>query len=192
MTLTELSLAIAVLLITPGPTNTLLAVAGAERGALRAARLIPAELAGYLTTVIPLTLVGAGLLTRYPDVRPIITIAAAIWVMWLAWKMVRHPSPRVSQTPLVTARLVFVTTLLNPKALIFGLVLLPAEVGVWWNIANFTGQVILVALLWATLGMVLAQAGPGERKGLPEWFRRIAAIWLVIVSLGLFTRVISA
>ncbi len=48
MSLEELVLALLVLLLTPGPTNTLMALAGAERGWTRALRLIPAELAGYL------------------------------------------------------------------------------------------------------------------------------------------------
>lgn len=192
MTSTELSLAIAALLITPGPTNTLLAIAGAERGALRALRLIPAELMGYLTTVIPLTLVGAGLLAAAPGVRPVITVVAAAWVMWLALSLLRQSKVVRADGPVVTARRVFVTTLLNPKALIFGLVLLPADTGVWWNIANFAGQVALVATLWAVLGMVLARAGQGGQPGLPDWFRRVAAGWLVIVSVGLLLRAFAA
>jgi threonine/homoserine/homoserine lactone efflux protein len=191
MTYTELSLAIAVLLITPGPTNTLLAIAGAERGALQAIRLIPAELLGYLTTVIPLTLLGAGLLDAAPQLRPAITGVAAVWVMWLAVSMMRTSAALRAGTTLVSARHVFITTLLNPKALIFGLVLLPAETGVWWNIANFAGQVVIVATLWATLGMIMARAGQGGRPGLPDWFRRMAAAWLAIVSIGLFLRAFS-
>ncbi len=192
MTPTETSLAIAALLITPGPTNTLLALAGAERGVVRAIRLIPAELAGYLTTVIPLTFVGAGLLAAYPGARPIITLVAAGWVMWLAVTMWRLPTGVTVGAPVVTHRRVFVTTLLNPKALIFGLVLLPSDTGGWLNIGNFTLQVVVIASLWAMFGSVLSQATPGGQTGLPDWLRRIAALWLAFVSMGLVVRVLGA
>jgi threonine/homoserine/homoserine lactone efflux protein len=62
MSAPELALAILALLLTPGPTNSLMLLAGAERGLLRASRLIPAELMGYLTTVVPLALVGQSVL----------------------------------------------------------------------------------------------------------------------------------
>jgi threonine/homoserine/homoserine lactone efflux protein len=192
MTVAELSIAIAALLITPGPTNTLLAIAGAERGALRAFRLIPAELGGYLTTVIPLSLVGANLLESFPGIRPFITLAAAAWVMSLAVSMWQLPQVMAGGAPVATARRIFVTTLLNPKALIFGLVLLPTDTGVWMNIGNFTAQVVLVAMMWATLGSFLSRAATGEPTGLPHWLRRVAAVWLAIVSVGLVVRVLSA
>jgi threonine/homoserine/homoserine lactone efflux protein len=192
MTHIELTFAILALLITPGPTNTLLAVAGAERGMVRAWGLIPAELAGYLTTVIPLTLIGASLLETYPEIRPVITLLAAVWVMWLAVSMWRLPAVAQDGVMVATGRRIMVTTLLNPKALLFGLVLLPAENGVWLNIANFAGQVVIVAMGWAALGAMLARRGSGDTSGLPEWLRRVAALWLAIVSVGLFTRFLTA
>jgi threonine/homoserine/homoserine lactone efflux protein len=54
MTGFELTVAVLVLLLTPGPTNSLMLLAGAERGLTGALRLIPAEVAGYLLTVLPL------------------------------------------------------------------------------------------------------------------------------------------
>ena len=192
MTPTETTFAIAALLLTPGPTNTLLALAGAERGVRRALRLIPVELAGYLTTVIPLTFIGVGLLATYPQARPVITLVAAVWVMWLAVSVWRLPAQIIDTGPVVTPRRVFVTTLLNPKALIFGLVLLPSATGVWINISNFILQVIVIAILWATLGTVMARATPSGKTGLPDWLRRIAALWLGFVSVSLIVRVLSA
>ncbi len=43
MSLPELAAAIFLLLVTPGPTNSLVALAGAERGMGRALRVIPAK-----------------------------------------------------------------------------------------------------------------------------------------------------
>ena len=56
MDLPALTLALLALLLTPGPTNTLMALAGAERGLGGAARLIPAEIAAYLAVTLPLAL----------------------------------------------------------------------------------------------------------------------------------------
>lgn len=53
--------AVLALLATPGPTNTLMALAGAEGGVGRVARLLPAELAGHLTTILPLVWLGGAL-----------------------------------------------------------------------------------------------------------------------------------
>ena len=44
-------LGIIIVLIMPGPTNTLLAAAGLRQGVKRAARLAGAELAGYVASI---------------------------------------------------------------------------------------------------------------------------------------------
>jgi threonine/homoserine/homoserine lactone efflux protein len=197
MTNIELTVAIAVLLITPGPTNTLLAVAGAERGVARAVRLIPAELAGYLTTVTPLALLGGTLLSAAPQVRPVLTAAAALWVAWLAvgfWRMARAQDSRGDAAPAgpaVTAAKIFVTTLLNPKALVFGLVLLPAGPSLPAAFGNFVLQIVVVATLWACIGQLLRRADR-SRAGLPAWLQRLAAAWLAIVATLLAYRVVTA
>ena len=196
MTTVELTVAIAFLLITPGPTNTLLAVAGAERGVARAVRLIPAELAGYLTTVAPLALVGGTLLSAVPQLRPVLTAVAALWVAWLAigfWRMARAQDSGghgADARPAVTAAKIFVTTLLNPKALVFGLVLLPAGPSLPAAFGNFVLQIVVVATLWAGVGHRLRQADR-SRTGLPPWVQQQAAVWLAIVATLLAWRVVT-
>ncbi|SAK46672.1 putative transmembrane protein [Caballeronia hypogeia] len=48
---TLLLLGIVVILVTPGPTNTLLAAAGLRRGVKRAMPLVGAELGGYFIAI---------------------------------------------------------------------------------------------------------------------------------------------
>jgi threonine/homoserine/homoserine lactone efflux protein len=187
MTLPETALAILALLATPGPTNTLLALAGAERGFARATRLIPAELLGYLATTLPLAVFGSRLLDSMPLARTAITLAAAAWVLRLAVAMWRVPSARVGG-PAVTARRVAVTTLLNPKALILGLVLLPAAdpTRLGLNLGLFAAEVAGVAMMWALLGAALRRdAG----DGLPAPWRRAASVWLGALAVYLLGRV---
>ena len=80
MTVPELTLAVLALLLTPGPTNSLMLLAGAERGLTGAARLIPTELAGYFLTVLPLALAGTTVLADHQGFRSGLTLAAAVWV----------------------------------------------------------------------------------------------------------------
>ena len=54
-------LSILALLLTPGPTNTLLAVGAASAGFRRSLPLVLAELTAYLLVVAPLATVAAGL-----------------------------------------------------------------------------------------------------------------------------------
>lgn len=181
MSLAETALAILLLLVTPGPTNTLLALAGAERGLRRALALVPVELLSYLATVLPLALAGIWVLDRVPQARGAITVVAALWVLWLARSLWRLPAAGPAGSA-VTARRVAVTTLLNPKALLFGLVLLPATDGsrLGANVALFATLVVGVAVLWAALGALLRQEG-----GLSAAWRRGAALWLGALGLWL-------
>lgn len=185
----ELGLAVLALLATPGPTNTLLALAGAERGWRGALRLIPAELCGYLAAVVPLALVGARLAEAAPRLRLALTLGAATWLAWLAWSLWRD-SDRMRRLAAVTARRVAVTTLLNPKALVFGLLLLPApEPGrLLANLALFAVLVAGVASAWAALGAALRSRRPDRPPGLPPAWRRGAALLLAGLSAWLLGR----
>jgi threonine/homoserine/homoserine lactone efflux protein len=185
MSVAELSLAILVLLLTPGPTNSLVLVAGAERGFAGAMRLIPAELAGYFLTVLPLVLVGTAVLDAQEGLRSAVTLAAGLWVAILAVKLWRVPDA-VLEGRSVGARALFVTTALNPKALIFGLVLLPSPDRLAVNLALFAGLIVVVAALWAGIGAVLRR-GTGQPRALLV-LRRLASVWLAAISLMLVAR----
>lgn len=186
MTLAQLALAILALLVTPGPTNTLLAIAGAERGWRGAVRLIPAELLAYLAVAVPLATLGAGLLAALPGARAFVTALAAAWLLWLAAALWREGTAHRGQ-PAVTARRVAVTTLLNPKALVFGLVLLPSPdpARLLLNLAAFAALVVAVAMLWARLGATLRSP---TGAGLPRPWRRAAALCLAALALTLAAR----
>lgn len=182
----DLTLAILALLLTPGPTNSLMLLAGAERGLAGAARLIPAELAGYILTVLPLALAGTALLADHPLLRNGLTLAAAVWVAVLAMKLWRMPKTDGAGGS-VDARGLFVTTALNPKALIFGLVLLPSPDRLVGNLAIFAALVALVALLWAGVGAVIRAGGSRQPRAIFV-LRRLASVWLAAISVALIAK----
>ena len=189
MTTTELSLAVLALLLTPGPTNSLMLLAGAERGLAAALRLIPAELAGYLLTVVPLVLIGQRVLTAWPGLALAVALAAAVWVAVLAVRQWRLPALAAQAS--VSVRALFVTTALNPKALIFGLVLLPSPDRLAGNLALFAASVVGVAALWAGLGAALRGNGLRQPRALFV-LRRLASVFLAAMSVLLVLRGVSA
>jgi len=191
MTLAAFAATCLALLLAPGPTNTLMAVAGAQGGLARPLRLLPAELAGYLCALVPLGLVGESLLTRWPQAAEALALLAALWVLLLARHLWRRPSAGTDSAPVGAGR-VFVTTLLNPKALIFGLVLMPTplDAGYGQHLAVFGLLVALVALAWGSAG-ALTRRGRGAALS-PLWVQRAAALWLGVVSASLAFAAVSA
>jgi len=165
-------------------------LAGAERGLGGAARLIPVELAGYFTAVLPLVLVGPPILQSVPGLRIGITLAAAIWVAVLAVRLWHLPAAAAGQGG-VGARALFVTTALNPKALIFGLVLLPSPDRLAVNLGLFAALIVLVAVLWAGLGALLRSGAARQPRALVI-MRRLASVFLGAMSLVLAARGLSA
>ena len=191
MTMTAFASAVLALLLAPGPTNTLMGLAGARRGLGSVLRLLPAELAGYLTTVLPLAFLGAGLIERSPALAIALKLAAAVWIMVLATTLWRSQDGEGTDKA-VRAQRIYVTTVLNPKALIFGLVLLPApdDPAFAPRLGMFCLMVMGAALAWGCAGC-LTQAGNGGRRRL-QGVQRLASIWLAFVSISLVFGVMRA
>lgn len=182
MSLTALFLALLGLLMTPGPTNTLLALAGAERGWRRGLLLIPLEVLAYLLVCLPLAFLGEAVLSAHPWLGPAIKAVAGAWVAVLAIRLWHLPKADGAQS--VTAARVFVTTLLNPKALIIGLVLLPGP-DMPLRALLFVGLVAAVAAIWAAMGACLAGRGDCPARRGSGLARRLAALWLAVLSASL-------
>jgi len=179
MTIAELSLALMVLLLTPGPTNTLMLMAGVERGWMRSLWLIPVEVAAYLAVIVPLALLAQGLAAQMGVLRPVVAVLAGLWVLYLALRMWRAESVAGDRATVTPARLAL-TTLLNPKGLIMGLVLLPAAGSTGAAFAVLVVAIIVVAAFWAALGGHMPGAGAGA--AIPPLWRRVAAVWLAGLS----------
>lgn len=189
MTMPELTLALMVLLLTPGPTNTLMLLAGTERGLMRALALIPAELAAYLAVVTPLALLSHALANQLGTIRPVAGTVAGLWVAWLALQMWRA-APEAEDHVTVTAARLAITTLLNPKGLIMGLVLIPATGATAASFALLVTCIALVAGFWAFLGCCLP--GREDGAGFPPLLRRFAAVWLAGLSVFLMAGSLAA
>lgn len=191
MTYPAFIFAVLALLLAPGPTNTLILLAGVRGGLGAVVQLLPAELLGYLTAVLPLTWAGAEMLGRVPIAAVALKLVAAAWVMLLGIRLWGMPATADVDTG-ITPRRVYITTVLNPKALILGLVLLPAPVDGDFvpKFGVFCATVASVALIWGSVGALLPTAD-GDRSRL-RLVQRIASAWLAVVSLTLIAGVIRA
>lgn len=147
-----------VLLITPGPTNTLLFTAGAMGGRRMAPQLLMAESAAYVAAV---TVLGLGLqpvLIAEPRFAMALQGMAALYLLHVAWRLWRSRilRPSGALAP-VTPRQIAVTTLLNPKTLIIAFGLMP-----WGWEADATlalSHLILLAVLTPVIGGLWLLAG---------------------------------
>lgn len=112
-------LTVLIILGTPGPTNTLLATSGAAVGWRRSLVLLPAEAAGYLLSILILGLVLGPIVAASPAIALILRLAVGSYLLALALKLWRRGTVlEDGAVAAVRPHQVFVTTLLNPKAII--------------------------------------------------------------------------
>lgn len=185
----QFCLSLIVLLFAPGPTNALLALGGAEAGAWRTLRLLPLVVVAYATTVLPLAALGDELLRPHHWVQTAVTLAAALWVAWMAIALWRHPTAGGATGASVNGRTLFVTTLLNPKAFIIGLVLIPAQAAQGAALAAFFVVLIAAAAAWVMLGATLR--GARATNGLAV-LRRVCAGWLGLLAVMLGSSLLAS
>lgn len=182
------SLSLAALLFAPGPTNALLALAGGEAGAWRTLRLLPVVFAAYALTVVPLAVLGADLLQQEHTVRAGVSLVAALWVAWMAFALWRRPTAQATPPGVAHGVQLFITTLLNPKAFIIGLVLIPGQASLSTALALFFVLLGAAAACWVVLGASLRTRAA---NGLPL-LRKLCAGWLGLLAVMLGSAAFSA
>ena len=179
-------LSVLAILGTPGPTNTLLDTSGAAAGVKASLPLIPAEAAGYLIAILTLGLALRPVVAASPLLAAALRIAVGGYLMLLAVRLWRRGGATLANGRLVTPRQVFTTTLLNPKAIVFALGVVPfGAPRLHLYLLGFVGMLIAVALCWIAAGAALgrAAAGTGRTGVVPRvGAAAVAAFALVLVS----------
>ncbi|NDJ58577.1 hypothetical protein GWD52_16600 [Enterobacteriaceae bacterium 4M9] len=184
----------ALVLLMPGPTNTLLLSSGAIVGFIRTLKLIAAEIAGYLIAISAWGFFLMGLSKHAPWTATVIKCLAAGYVAWMAvkvWNIYLH----VDSGEKIAARNVFVTTLLNPKAFVFASYIMPVATftsGLVFGyvMLAFTSALLPVSVCWSLAGKVLIAKGslvPGIN---PQRVFRCASLVLCVFSVTLFYDVV--
>jgi len=170
------AIAVLALLGTPGPTNTLLATSGALVGTRRSLSLIGAEIAGYLLAILAIHALVAPLVAAYPPLGQALRIAAGLYLVSVAVALWRRPILGGGGERSIGMARVFVTTLLNPKAAIFALAILPMSApGAGLYLLGFAGLVAVAATSWILVGAGIGRLTAG---GTPRGITRTSAIVL--------------
>ena len=183
------------ILLTPGPTNTLLATAGSSGGLRSSATLVPLECLGYLVATSLWGLLLREVLEDHPMVLPMLKLASAAYISKLAVSLLREASrPQATpQTPVIGGRQLLLATLLNPKAAIFAMVIFPVQT--WLGTSQysqvmgcFMASVAIIGVLWIAFGAALVSGKAGWLT--PTRFMRLSALallgfaaWLVMNAL---------
>ena len=157
--------ALGLLLLMPGPTNTLLFSSSVARGFSRSLVLVAAELVAYLLAISCWGFLLLKLLNDQVWIATTLKLGAAFYIAYLSlkiWKFEKSLTPESS----ITSRHVFITTLLNPKAFLFASFVMPPKVFVdiaayFPAMGTFALTMIPVSLGWCLLGH-LARSGSGK------------------------------
>lgn len=152
---------VASILLTPGPTNTLLAASGVQMGVRNSIKLIPAEALGYIVAISVWGLVIESVSSRLPILPVVLKLFSAGFMLYLAIKLWRTAHVQVNlNIPTIHPRELFCATLLNPKALLFASAIFPA--GAWESVSvyaphmfSFVLLIVPIALFWIFIGSIL-------------------------------------
>lgn len=150
------------ILLTPGPTNTLLASSGIQVGIRKSLRLIPAEAFGYLISITAWGFLIGKVSVHLPLLPIILKLFSASYIIYLAIKLWRTADVEVSfNQPTIRARELFCATLLNPKALLFASAIFPTIA--WTKLDHYLSHmsiflvlIVPIAFFWTFIGSILA------------------------------------
>ena len=181
-------LAMIAVLMTPGPTNALLASSAHQKGIGQTTKLIPAELLGYFYAINIWALIIHLSAPVWPNLIHILHFLSIVYVLWLAfhlWKT-SHLYQYNQKHPSIQPRELFLASLKNPKALLFAAGIFPYET--WDSPFNFISvfavfsMVLLpVALFWMSFGRVILAGKTQKIKA--DFLYKGSALMLI---LGMF------
>jgi threonine/homoserine/homoserine lactone efflux protein len=166
-------------LAAPGPTNALLFTSAGIAGFGRSLRLVPATILGYLVTIAAMQTIGGPFIAAVPSFGLTLRIVLVLYLLLLAWRL-WHADAAASRTnaSVVTLRHVFLTTLLNPKGLVFAFAIFPPADGLLASLPYaglFAGLAAIVSTGWIGFGAAVRRGGGATMSRL---LPRVAAVFL--------------
>ena len=148
--------AVLLLLVVPGPTNTLLATSGATVGFRRSAPLLLGELSGYLSSILLIQAVLNPATAKLPFIPLVMRVAAGAYLVLLSFRL--WTTPLLVARAVISVRQLFITTLLNPKGLAFAVLIVPLGSAQFPQyLALFSCMVPVIGTVWIAAGHVLGR-----------------------------------
>ena len=151
----------------PGPATLSLAAAGAAFGAKRVVGYLAGIVVGMIGVMVITASGVVGLLLALPGATPIVSVIAAGYFLWLAWRIATAPPLTESSTERQAPRFAggLGLSLINPKgyaamaALFSGFVLvhehLPLDITL--KIGVLTLLIIIINVVWLISGALLTR-----------------------------------
>lgn len=184
-------LTVLVILGTPGPTNTLLATSGAAVGWRRSLVLLPAEGAGYLISILFLGLVLGPMVAASPSIAMALRLMVGAYLFLLSFRLWRRGTVLADErAAMVRPAQVFVTTLLNPKAIIFALGVVPfGSPHVAFYLLGFLVMAAAVGFSWVVVGTAMghvARAAGGHDRLVPRVGGAVICAFALVIVISPF------
>lgn len=143
-------LSVLTLLLVPGPTNTLLATSAAVAGVRRSLPLLAGELAGYLSAITVIRVVLEPFIAS-GAVQIFFKILIAVYLAFTAFRL--WNASVAAARSIVRTRRIFTATLLNPKAFVFAIAVIPHDViRVAPYFVAFSACVVTTGFCWLVVG----------------------------------------
>lgn len=172
----------------PGPTNSLLFVSGVSHGFRASLNLVLAEVVAYIISISLLVFILEPATRTHSTVSQLIRVVCSLYLAQLAiwlWRSGGHEAPNSHP---ITVRRVFLTTLMNPKNLIFAFGIFPApNTGsgeLLSYLAGFSAICTGVASGWIAAGALLHSKGAHQTH--LNWFYRGEAFLLAGFAIVIF------
>ncbi|CAD5202758.1 LysE family translocator [Pseudomonas sp. FEN] len=176
------------ILLLPGPTNTLLMTSGYTCGPARTLPLIATEALGYSIAISAWGFVLIALSARYPGIGTAMKLLCAAYLTFIAYRIASMKQlTSESQRSAVSSRSLLTATLLNPKALLFASMVFPREVYgtaelYSWALLSFILIVVPIGVAWAWLGQVVRTA---PSHAMQRWVPKLIGLSLLSFSIYL-------
>ncbi|WP_323834883.1 LysE family translocator [Photorhabdus africana] len=180
---------VSMVLIMPGPTNTLLVSSGYSHGFISTLRLILAEALGYITAISLWGLFLSTVSYAFVWALVVLKMCASTYIAYLAFKVWHFSLDKnVAKIHFIT---VLFATLLNPKAFVFATYIFPLTAFTLWSeyipcMTVFVCALLPVSLIWVGVGKMLYVGKLGKGILKPDLFYRFASLVLCVFSVSMF------
>ena len=172
----------------PGPTNSLLFVSGVSRGLQASLPLIVAEVTAYMISISTLMFVLEPALRVHSTVSQLFRVLCSLYLAQMAVSLWRTGGRDVHDAHPITVRRIFLTTLMNPKNLLFAFGIFPLASqdvhDLVPSLAGFSAICTAVACGWIAAGATLHTTGTSKLR--LNWFYRGEAFLLAGFAIVIF------
>ena len=163
----------------PGPTNSLLFVSGATRGLLAGLHLPVAEVTAYFVTISLLVFVVGPTAEGHSIINQLLRVLCSLYLAYMAVFLWRSGKPKADAGHPITSLRIFLTTLVNPKNLLFAFMIFPARsagAGVMVSsFISFSVICMIAGMSWIAAGAVI-QSAAASRMRLHHFYRGEAVL----------------